>query len=143
MDPLLYDLIGKFRLAQDAAVAFLIDVANVPWPASNRQWAFYCYDACRQAKLPPGAQLKPHGYGVEVIADGLLVNFDWGENGEPDGFDGWRLYHFAVSNHPEIACTHTQLNELLAAAFAEGALIEDRLLYYDLQRRALRRRPAP
>lgn len=140
METLLDDLIGRFRIAQDAAVAFLLDVAKVPWPDSNRQWGTDCYEVCRQAKLPPGTQLKPHGYGVEVIAAGLLLDFDWGDEGEPDGFDGWRLYYFAMRCQPKIACTHSQLNGMLDEALAQGLLIKDRLLHYDPQRRACRQR---
>lgn len=142
MDPLLDDLIGRFRLAQDAAVAFLIDVAKMSWPASNRDWARrHMYERPVVGALPNGAALYPHGHGIAVVAENLNVDFDWGDEGEPDGFDGWRLYVFSLDNCPQINCTHTQLNELLKSAVAQGFLIESGQLYYDPKRRASRQRP--
>ncbi len=142
MDPLLDDLIGRFRLAQDAAVAFLVDVVKMPWPDSNRDWSWRIRELTPEIILPSGTTLHPHGYGIRVISENLNVDFDWGDNGEPDGFDGWRLYWFSLENCPQITCTHTQLNELLESAVAEGVLVNSGSLYYDPNRRADRRRPA-
>jgi hypothetical protein len=138
MDPLLDELIGKFRSAQDAAVAFLVDVAKMPWPNSNREWSWSIRELTPQITLPDGVILRPHGYGIAVIAEGLDVDFDWGDWGEPDGFDGWRLYWFSLQNCPQIACTHVQLNELLESALAEGSLVKSGSLYFDPNRRARR-----
>lgn len=142
MDPLLDDLIGRFRLAQDGAVVFLVDVAKVPWPESTLDWALRIRENACQATLPLGAKLRPHGYGIEVVTENLNVDFDWGDKGEPDGFDGWRLYRFSIENCPQVACTHAQLNELLASALAEGSLVKSGSLYYDPKRRAPRAQPA-
>ena len=144
MDPLLDHLIGKFRAAQDAAVALLIDVAKVQWPESNRTWAWrHIHELPPELTQPlPGITLRPHGFGIEVVAENLNVDFDWGDEGEPDGFDGWRLYLFSHDNCPELKCTYAQLNELLKSALTEGSLIKSGQLYYDPNRRARRQRLA-
>lgn len=136
MDPLLDDLVGRFRAAQDAAVIFLRDVIKLPRPKSNIDWALHIREHVRQASVPAGVTLRPHGYGIEVVTETINVDFDWGDRGELDGFDGWRLHWFSLQNPSKVEYSHAQLNELLELAVRGGALIKSGSLYFDPKRRA-------
>ncbi len=63
-------------------------------PVTNVDWA--------RTRVVPGTgqtsdgiEFFKHGYGVRMSCGARVVDFDLGENGELDGFDAGRLYHFA------------------------------------------------
>jgi hypothetical protein len=90
-----------------------------------------------------GGEVYSHGYGIELVIDGVTIDFDWGERGESDGFDVWRLYNFARLNPAIVArVPHAQVREWMEEALAAGELVEDRYLCYSPRHRA-RRPPAP
>jgi len=137
MPPVLDTLIDRFRKAQDIAVDALIHKLNIPLPETNRAWPFYCAEnGLHQTRELNGIGIYAHGYGIELKIDSLTIDFDWGENGEPDGFDGWRLYNFNTDNHSDIECSHDDVNDWLKRAHADGELIKEASLYYDPNRRA-------
>jgi hypothetical protein len=130
-------LIAGFRTAQDAAVAILLNDLQIPRPQSGLDWSRYIartkLDAVESIQ---GIGIRAHGYGVEVSSQATAIDFDWGDNGEADGFDGWRLYVFALNNHPELRCTHSEINRWLDDARRAGELSNSGSLYYDPARRA-------
>jgi len=70
-------------------------------------------------------------YGIELVIDGLNIDFDWGELGEPDGFDVWRLWNFARLNPSVIPCpTHAEVRTWVEEALASEELVQDLCLYY-------------
>ncbi len=142
MAPALSDIIRQFRMAQDRAVAFLVDVLGpelgLRLPASNREWVSICgeFGLTRRQRIN-GVGIYTHGYGIELIFDGLTIDFDWGDSGEPDGFDAWRLENFCRLNKIKIVRRdHSQIQGWLDEATAVGELIKDTLLYYDPTNRA-------
>jgi hypothetical protein len=132
-------LIDGFRAAQDAAVAILLNDLQIPRPTSGLDWSRYIartkLDAVESIQ---GIGIRAHGYGVEVSSQATVIDFDWGDNGEADGFDGWRLYVFALNNHPELNCSHSEINCWLDGAQRAKLLIKAGSLYYDPTRRAQR-----
>ncbi len=76
-----------------------------------------------------------------LVVDGVTIDFDWGECGEPDGFDTWRLWLFARLNPSVVVCPeHAQVREWIEEAAAAGELVQDRYLYYSSHHRARRQR---
>ena len=137
MLPALDILIDRFRTAQDIAVHTLIYKLNIPQPQSDRAWAFYCAENdLHQTRELNGIGIHAHGYGIELRIDDLTIDFDWGANGEPDGFDGWRLYNFKIDSCSDVVCSHIDVNSWLETAYAEGELLKNGSLYYDPKRRA-------
>ena len=75
-----------------------------------------------------------HGYGCAVVwPDGTGVDWDFGDGGEIDGFDPWRLWHFArqrASHYPEFP-DEDAVKRAVAAAVAAGSVRRsDYSLYY-------------
>lgn len=65
----------------------------MPRPATNTEWVGL--NIAHIGKLEGGISYRKHGYGCEVALPSGNVDFDFGENGEIDGFDTWRLISFA------------------------------------------------
>lgn len=144
MHPVLADLVIQFREAQDRGVAFVARVLGptlgVQLPSSNREWVTICGETgLYNVRWVNGAEVYSHGYGIELIFDGLTIDFDWGDAGEPDGFDAWRLWHFArVNRLPGPSASYSQVESWLGEAHGNGELTRGRLLYYSPRHRARR-----
>jgi hypothetical protein len=146
MNAILADIIRRFRAAQDRGVATLLRL-GVPLPASNREWGRLC--AARgiyQTRELDGIGIYVHGYGIELILDDVSIDWDWGDAGEPDGFDAWRLWVFVSQNHldvgiaPERREAFAQIGAWLEESHLAGELTRDMHLYYSPLHRATRNR---
>ena len=137
MDATLDKLIGQFRAAQDMAVTVLTERLRIPRPQTAREWVFFCSTHKLNHRYTlQDVDVYTHGYGIELKIGGLVVDFDWGENGEPDGFDAWRLYNFAVENKLPVSATHGAIQNQLDPAVVAGELLKTKTLYYDPNRRS-------
>lgn len=137
MKPELETLIRHFRSAQDVGVATIRDELQIPLPRSGLDWVHYCRDnEIQTLKELNGIPIYAHGYGIELKIGNLTVDFDWGPNGEPDGFDAWRLYNFTLHNVTGVECTHNDVIEWIDAAFTNGELQRIDYTYFDPKRRA-------
>jgi len=129
-------LIERFRAAQDRGVGFIVDVLGptlgVRLPASPMEWVGICGETgLYNVRWINGVEVYSHGYGIELIFGALTIDFDWGEFGEPDGFDVWRLWHFARMNLCNVPCPkHADVKVWVEEAVAAGELTKDRFLYY-------------
>lgn len=144
MHPVLEDMIVRFRAAQDIGVAFvdrvLADVLGVRRPTSGPDWVTLCQESgLYHIRKVNGVVVYAHGYGIELTDPELSIDFDWGDAGEPDGFDAWRLWWFFESNLLPTACESLgQVRGWLHEAAAAGELTRDRRLYYSPKQRAAR-----
>lgn len=142
MNPILADMIRQFRLAQDRGVAavaeVLVPTLGIRLPATNSDWFRICmefglYKIHHVKDIP----IYAHGFGIELVLDELTIDFDWGDAGEPDGFDAWRLWNFIKVNRIEVGCeSHSQVQLWLEEAADLGELTKDRSLYYSPSHRA-------
>jgi hypothetical protein len=142
MNPVLADMIRRFRSAQDRGVAAIVQVLGpalgLRLPALNREWVTICarsglYKVRRVNRLGVYA----HGYGIELTLDGVTIDFDWGDAGEPDGFDAWRLWNFVQANKIAADCGgYAQVRSWLEEAATRGDLTRDTCLYYSPAHRA-------
>lgn len=132
------EMIERFRSSQDRAVETLRDKLEIPLPESNFAWAHYCREQNLYGiELLMDVPFHAHGYGVQIEIEGVRIDFDWGDEGQPDGFDGWRLWwHYSSNNWPPPG-THSEINRWLAVAHASRQLEQKGSLYYDPKRRAL------
>jgi hypothetical protein len=95
-------LIQKFRSSQDLAMDLLHGTLGIPVPSSSFDWVKSCREQIQTAlgscKIE-GLDLRPHGYGIEVLHPDFQIDFDYGPNGEIDCFDEWRLALFRHLSH--------------------------------------------
>lgn len=138
MHSTLAQVIQAFRGAQDLAVATLVERLGIPRPESNVAWAkrMQAAEACNGLDVHErgqahGLHVRAHGYGVEIRFPNLTIDFDWGDNGEGNGFDVWRLWNHCSINHLFLdQVTHELLEQQVQRAVADGELITGRLLFY-------------
>jgi hypothetical protein len=136
--PSLTALIERFRHAQDRGVAFVVEVLGptlgVRLPTTADEWVNICGETgLYNARWVNGVEVYSHGYGIELIFAGLTIDFDWGEFGEPDGFDIWRLYNFARHNPcGEPTPTHAEVTAWVEEAAAAAELTPARSWHYGL-----------
>lgn len=92
MDGRLASLITDYLHAVEAAVA-LLEAAGIPRPRSNVAWAVNGIPSA--GELPGGLRYLKLGYGCSVQLPIGIVEFDFGPEGQTNGFDDWRLVVFA------------------------------------------------
>jgi hypothetical protein len=92
VDSRLSKLIQDYLKAVEEAVR-LFEQMGVERPADNTAWA--CNEIPQKGLLPGGIEYFKHGYGCAVNLPSGPVDFDFGEEGQINGFDLWRLTRYA------------------------------------------------
>lgn len=81
----------------------------------------------REGSLGKGKKVRFafHGVGCCIETDAFVLDFDFGPDDRTDGFDAWRLYHFAQSRR-SMAKTSLSLEdfERVLSEFEQEGLIE-------------------
>lgn len=95
-----YSLVKQFNEVQVNAVEILKDLWGVDIPITNRKWVKWRVNLIKDGlnKTVNNVTIKPHGYGLKMIALDFIIDFDFGVNGEFDGFDAVRLSTFITDN---------------------------------------------
>lgn len=88
----LADLIRDYQAAVEKAVE-LLEHSGIPRPATPTDWLGY--DIPQRGVLVGGVNYFKHGFGCAVYLPSGSVDFDFGAEGQIDGFDLWRLTNFA------------------------------------------------
>jgi len=94
MDPRLQRLIDDYKATVVRAVEAL-EATGIPRPTSTTEWT--AYDVPGRGELNGGGKYFIHGFGCVVWLPDLVVDFDFGDDGQIDGFDWSRLLMFAGS----------------------------------------------
>lgn len=129
MDPRLSRLIRRYQDAVAAAVVAL-EQSGIARPASNDAWSGNGIP--QRGALVNGGDYFKHGYGCTVRSSLGVVDFDFGDAGQIDGFDAWRLWRFASENDEDHGfASEAELKETFGAAQAAGELVpSDYILWY-------------
>lgn len=129
MDKRLSALIKDYLASVSRAVQLLAQ-GGISQPCSNTEWA--CNDVPQTGILPGGVKYYKHGYGCAVHLNDGTVDFDFGENGENDGFDTWRLSGFAQGKLSQYGFeSEDEVKMCFNAAVAAGELrYSGYILYY-------------
>jgi len=121
MDHRLATLIHDYIASVSFAVS-LLEQGGIPRPESNTAWA--CNDIPQTGLLPGKVKYFKHGYGCAVHLDGGPVDFDFGEKGEINGFDAWRLSGFANERLGQYGfSSEKELEACFKAEVAAGSLV--------------------
>jgi hypothetical protein len=96
MNEKLLSLIADYQATVRRAV-ILMSRSGIEIPSSSFAWIQT--DIPFRGTLDDGVPYFKHGAGCEVIFETGPVDFDFGENGEIDGFDLWRaLLHKEIES---------------------------------------------
>lgn len=129
MEDRLTVLVLAYILAVSCAVQ-RIERSGIKLPSSNLEWALTPLPD--NGFLSGGIPYIKHGYGCAVTFPDGTVDFDFGEHGETNGFDLYRLINFAAdhlydydfSNEEDVRAS------LEAAEKAGNILYSGYILYY-------------
>jgi hypothetical protein len=129
MDARLLKLIREYQRRVAEAVAMLAAI-GIPRPSSNVQWASNDFEG--RGPLPSGFTYRKHGFGCAVFGPDWGVDFDFGEAGQIDGFDPWRLFHFARKQLAEYGFESQQdITAAVELAVQVGDIVySGNILYY-------------
>ena len=130
MNENLAKLISDYQASVRCAVQ-IMQISGINLPKSNIDWAFT--HISQRGEQEGGVSFFKHGFGCEVkLPSGSSVDFDFGANGEIDGFDVWRLTRFAGSRLSEYGfASAASLNECFNDEIAAGRLVySGYILYY-------------
>jgi len=128
MYPDLQSLITDFVATVVRRFAQLQREVGVVAPTSSTAWAT---NGLKKGTLSDGAIYSKHGVGCLIEAPEGGVDFDFGDHGEIDGFDAWRLLQFAESSNGRHAATDKKkIQALLDSCVAAGEIEKRRSLYY-------------
>lgn len=129
MDSGLARLIADYQASVRDAVT-LLKMSGIPLPASNTEWTGV--DIPARGVLDGGVSYFKHGYGCAVRFTSRAVDFDFGANGEIDGFDSWRLVSYAGTRLPEYGFIDgVALSTCFKSEIEAGSLVfSGYILYY-------------
>ena len=129
MEPRLLSLIGAYLEAVKSATTLKVE-SGITLPKSNIEWA--CSDIPQKGQLTGGVLYFKHGYGCAVHLPSGIVDFDFGANGEINGFDLWRLSGFAAGRLHEFGFRSKKELESIfnAAEKAEEFTYSGYILFY-------------
>lgn len=134
MDSRLSLLITHYQASVQQAVE-LMAASGIERPASNAEWV--ALDIPQIGELSGGIPYFKHGYGCAVHLPGAKVDFDFGLNGEIDGFNASRLIGYAgVRLGGYGFSSEAELQEVFGAATnSDDMRLSGDLLYYLTDRR--------
>lgn len=126
MEHELIQLIRLFNIAQQQAVEVLESEFGCRRPESQSDFIVRCVPAIREANYSaPGYKIRPHGIGMEVTGKGLSIDFDFGEKGQFNGFDAYRLHNFAYRNKLKIAVIkEAEIEASLRKSIENGVVVK-------------------
>jgi hypothetical protein len=129
MDDRLARLIYDYKSSVRAAVV-LMQRSGIQMPYSSAEWVEF--DIPMHGELKGNARYFKHGVGCEIRFPMSSVDFDFGDQGEIDGFDLWRLQQFSEENFYKYGFeTQGVIKQLFEEAIAAEELIySGHILYY-------------
>lgn len=128
MTPDLFKLIKDYQESVQSALE-VMQRSGIPLPRSWHDWLHL--EIPQEGFLNNGARYYKHGIGCCITSSTISIDFDFGENGEINGFDAWRLFSFAGSELADYGFRNlndiqTKINDELA----NGAILQDDSMNY-------------
>jgi hypothetical protein len=122
-------LIDDYQSAVAAAVA-LLESSGIARPSNPTAWVEL--DIPRSGELPGKVRYFKHGFGCAVHLPSAKVDFDFGAQGQIDGFDIGRLVGFAGDRLTAYGFSSSQdIKTAFEAAAQSGEIVaSEYILYY-------------
>ncbi|EPG0571529.1 DUF6896 domain-containing protein [Pseudomonas aeruginosa] len=129
MDPRLACLIHEYLDSIKSIVA-LMNRSGIPVPYSRSSWMFAKIPST--GELDGGVRYQKHGAGCRVFFNGRMVDFDFGEDGEIDEIECFRLQRFASKDMVKFCFeSHEEIRKCFEDAIKSGSLTNvDDLAFY-------------
>ena len=126
----LRELIEAYQTKAAELIPRLAGALGFNLPVKDSEWAGL--DIPHRGKTVDGLEYFKHGFGMAIKYDGGVIDIDFGDKGEYDGFDAWRLFRFAEeSKLPTPYVDHRQVEFDMKEAEASGELrFSGYILYY-------------
>ena len=130
MKPELRALIEAYCAKAAELIPRLAKMLGFKLPITNTEWVGFQVPT----PGPTSDDLKyfKHGFGVAIRYDGGVIDIDFGDDGEYNGFDADRLFKFATaSRFPTPYKSHYEVEADLKEALAQGQVrFSGYILYY-------------
>ena len=136
MDAKLQHLISAYQAVVSRRFTQLRTELGFAAPESNVAWA--CNGVEQRGRLSDGAHYFKHGYGCAIKGTTDSVDFDFGAEGEIDGFDSSRLWGFVVASKKDYGfASEIEIGDSIKKAAAEGSLLySGYMLYFQKKKEA-------
>lgn len=130
MDNKLESLIDDYLVAVAQVVAALVDYGVCERPLSRTNWITNGMDI--KGELGNAGTYQKRGYGCIVDYQGLVIDFEFGEQGESDGFDIAKLISYLdLNGRKNPFSTPKALNAAFKEAILEQSITgAENSLYY-------------
>lgn len=120
----LIKLIEEYQAIVAEAVT-LLEASEFPTPTSNQEWA-NTISPYRETLLG-GIGYYKHGFGCAVYLRPYPVDFDFGDEGQINGFDPYRPALFASERLNTFGFqSEAELNESFEIAIQEGKIVHSK-----------------
>lgn len=130
MNQKLKSLIENYLSAVNEAIELLV-ASGIALPKSNSEWV--ASDINQRGELKNGIKYFKHGYGCAVHLSSGVVDFDFGANGEFNGFDEWRIWGFLQNSKlPKLFKSESELKQEFRHAVEIGELTFSGYILYFL-----------
>ena len=100
MNASLRKLISAYQKKARKLAPLLAAELNIDLPITNNEWITLQIEQC--GKTSNGLKYFKHGFGVAIKYKGWEIDIDFGSEGEIDGFNACKLFHFASANEFQI-----------------------------------------
>lgn len=128
-----YEVIAKFNEAQRVCCEILAREWQVSLPITNNHWSALPLDETVTKSVFEKHNIKvfPHGYGLTMTTNEFTIDFDFGDNGEANGFDPGRLERFNQDNKiTKVIKEYHEFENVLKSELAKGNLVYSGYINY-------------
>ena len=96
MDSELLQIIRQYQADVLELVPKLAQHLEVDLPVTNIEWSISGIE--NRGTTADGMKYFKHGYGVALQTNQISVDVDFGDEGQINGFDAWRIWTYIEEN---------------------------------------------
>lgn len=111
-----FEVLELFQERQQIVVQYIIDNYGKEVPMTAAAWGAWSRNTIDESNRNSATAdwITPHGFGLLFKNEEFTIDFDFGENGETNGFDAYRIWFFIEEN---------QLSTLLRSWHQVGRIV--------------------
>ncbi len=125
------NLINQYLEVGNNFLTYFFKEKDINPPESNMVWV--CIQIKQSGILSDGTKYLKHGYGIDFNNKKFIISIDFGEKGEWDGFDAFRLYSFIEDNNINSVFKKEEIKRELECGVKTGILEKKGSLYFRIK----------